>query len=99
MSRTEIPLLNETMHDGSRHFLFFPQKYQPIRLWFSVVWLAHAFPTKFIPSLDETWFDFTHMKRSFSVSNPHGDYWFFANDPNTPDAQLEEIRTHFLAYT
>ena len=58
-------LLSETMHDGSRCFLRFPQTTAPFRLLVHVFALPGAFPTGYIPSFDQVWFDFRYEGHSF----------------------------------
>ncbi|WP_299935237.1 hypothetical protein [uncultured Pelagimonas sp.] len=91
------PLINLTMHDGSRHFLGLPAVYPPRFLWRSLSKLENATRGDFLGDMIETWFDFSYQGYAFSVHETYGEFWFFANDPDTPDPVLHDICDHFLA--
>jgi hypothetical protein len=89
------PLLNSVMKDGSRHFLCLPETYpwEPFRN--HITKLSGATVTGFVTDqVVELWIDFSFKGQTFSVNNQFGEYWFFAADPNCPDAILETIVAH-----
>jgi len=84
------------MHDGSINFLLLPTgSTSPIRLAFRVLSLWGAFPTAYIPSLDEAWIDFRYKGNKFSINNQYGDFWFFVENSSCPDSVLLEVANHF----
>ncbi len=91
-----MELLNQTMHDGSRHFALLPVgKVSPVRLLFRILTLWGAFPTAFVPSLAESWIDFRFRGFKFSINDQYGDYWFFVQDPGCPESILIKVAQHF----
>jgi hypothetical protein len=95
------PLLNHTMHDGSRHFAALPETYdaerpQWERLRESVGMLPGASLTKFVTDdVTEAWIEFVYRQQRFSINDQHGEWWFFVSDPSCPDEVLESVVAHF----
>ena len=89
------PLLNERMHDGSRHFALLPESRSSLRVLFHTFVLPGAFPTAYVPSLTESWIDFRYKGHKFSINNQFGDFWFFVRDPSCPDTTLARVANHF----
>ena len=92
----DYPLTDIRMHDGSRDFLSLPCTQGPDSLWHSLRGLDHVTRNSFVPAITETWMAFTWRGWSIAIHDPYGEYWFFADDPETPDTILQEIRAHFL---
>jgi hypothetical protein len=91
-----MKLLQDKMHDGSRNFLLLPTgSTPPIRLVFRVFSLWGAFPTAYIPGLDESWIDFRYKSNKFSINDQYGDFLFFVENPSCPDSVLLEVASHF----
>ena len=82
---TNRPLLNETMHNGSRLFLQLPQTYPPSSLLRKIVHFG-GMPTDFVSDwfTGETWIDFCYKGWKFSIHNPYGTYWFLLKTANAP---------------
>lgn len=76
------PLLNETMSDSSRLFL---QLRQIVRLG----GILTAFVSDEITG--ETWIDFGYKGWKFSIHNPYGEYWFFGENSECPEAILQSM--------
>lgn len=78
----------------------FPQTTAPFRLLVHVFALWGAYPTGYIPSFDEVWFDFRYDGHRFSVNNQFNDFWFFHNpgkkQPN--EETLLRIAKHFAKF-
>jgi len=89
---TNRPLLNETMSDGSRLFLQLPQTCLPSSLLRQIVRLG-GMPTDFVSDwvTGETWIDFGYKGWKFSIHNPYGEYWFFAENSECPEAILQSM--------
>jgi hypothetical protein len=82
--------------DGSRHFMSLPQSetWHAVRDY--VTALDGATLTGFLSDhITEAWVDFTYHGYAFTINNQHGEYWFFSNDPNCPDAILQLVSNHF----
>ncbi|MEO7326188.1 MAG: hypothetical protein ABIW82_15285 [Dokdonella sp.] len=91
-----VELLDERMHDGSRHFALLPQTQSPLRLLFSVFTLVGAIPRGYLPGLIAgSWLDFRYKGYKFSVNHQYGDFWFFVDDPDCPDSLLTKVASHF----
>jgi len=91
-----VNLLDERMHDGSRHFALLPQTRAPLRLVFRVLTLPGAWPTAYVPSLAAgSWIDFRYKGHQFSINNQYGDFWFFVHDPVCPPPVLARVVSHF----
>lgn len=88
-------LIDQRMHDGSRHFVFFPETQPCSRLLLHVVGLLGASPTAYVPSMLESWIDFRYQGHKFSINSQMGDYWFFVRDPNCPEDILLKVANHF----
>ncbi len=88
-------LLDETMNDQSRLFHSQPEIPRPFRLMLHVLTLPGAWPTAFLPGLDEAWIDFRYKGWKFAVHNHLGEYRFFVSDRSCPDAVLEKVASHF----
>ncbi len=86
------PLLNETMSDGSHLFLQLPQTYPPLSLLRKIVHFG-GMPTDFVSDwvTGETWIDFCYKGWKFSIHNPYGEYWFFAENSECPEAILQSM--------
>lgn len=89
------PLLNERMHDGSRHFAVLPESRGSLRLLVHVLALPGAWPRAYLPSVTETWLDFSYRRHRFSLHNPLGAWWFFVDDPCCPEPVLRAVQAHF----
>jgi hypothetical protein len=88
-------LLDERMHDGSRHFAVLPESRGGFRLLLHVLALPGAWPRAYVPSVTETWIDFSYRGCRFSMHNPLGEWWFFVSDPACPEPLLLTVRDHF----
>ena len=89
---TNRPLLNETMHNGSRLFLQLPQTYPPSSLLRQIVRLGGTI-TAFVSDeiTGETWIDFGYKGWKFSIHNPYSEYCFFAENSECPEAILQSM--------
>lgn len=89
-------LLNETMPDGSRLFFILPENCPPHRLLWFIICLR-ALPTAYVTDFvtGETWMDFRWRKQKFSIHNPYGQYWFFADNPDCSETLLHELAEYF----
>ena len=89
---TNRPLLNETMHNGSRLFLQLPQTYPPSSLLRQIVRLGGTI-TAFVSDeiTGETWIDFGYKGWKFSIHNPYSEYCFFAENSECPEAILQSV--------
>lgn len=92
---TQWHLIDERMHDKSRHFVALPQSVAPLRLLFRVFSLFGAIPTAYVPSITESWIDFRFRGHRFSINNQYGDFWFFVQDPSCPEEVLAKVASHF----
>jgi hypothetical protein len=89
------------MHDGSRQFASLPEN----RSWWALrdhlTRLPGASVTGFLTDgVTEAWIDFTFRGYSFTINNQLGEYWFFVEEADCPDAVLSEAADHcrrFLA--
>ena len=90
------PLLNETMHNGSRLFLQLPQPYPPSSLLRQIVRLGGTI-TAFVSDeiTGETWIDFGYKGWKLSIHNPYGEYWFFAENSECPENILHRLAEYF----
>ena len=90
---TNRPLLNETMSDGSRLFLQLPQTCPPSSLLRQIVRCLGGILTAFVSDeiTGETWIDFCYKGWKFSIHNPYGEYWFFAENSECPEAILQSM--------
>ena len=86
------PLLNETMSDGSRLFLQLPQTCPPSSLLRQIVRLGGIL-TAFVSDeiTGETWIDFCYKGWKFSIHNPYGEYCFFTENSECPEAILQSM--------
>jgi hypothetical protein len=91
----KVNLIDERMHDGSRHFVYLPETATPIRLLFHVFSLFGAYPTAYVPSIFESWIDFRYRGQKFSINNQYGDFWFFVQNPECPEEILNRVAAHF----
>ena len=94
---TTLHLLDDRMKDGSRNFILLPQSVPPLRLIPRILTLWGAFPTAFVPGLDQAWIDFRYRGYKFSINDQFGDFWFFVNDPACPTVVLERVAGHFAS--
>ena len=87
------PLLNETMSDGYRLFLQLPQTCPPSSLLRQIVRRLGGTPTAFVSNeiTGETWIDFCYKGWKFSIHNLYGEYWFFAENSECPEAILQSM--------
>jgi len=83
------------MHGGSLHFAFFPDTIAPLTMPLKILGLRGAFPTAYVPGVDETWIDFRFKKHKFSIHRTFGDYSFFVEKPDCPEKVLEQVFQHF----
>jgi hypothetical protein len=88
-------LIDQRMHDGSRHFVFLPESKSSGRLLLHLAGLFGALPTAYVPSMLESWIDFRYKGHKFSINTQMGDYWFFVQDPNCPEEILLKVASHF----
>lgn len=88
-------LIDQRMHDGSRHFVSLPESQPSSRLMTYLDGLIGALPTAYLPSMLESWIDFSYKGHKFSINNQMGEYWFFVRDSNCPEEVLLEVATHF----
>jgi uncharacterized protein (DUF1778 family) len=89
-------LLDLRMRDGSRQF----GELRQTVLWHvvrdHVARLSGATLTAFIcDEVTEAWIDFTYEEHTFSINDQMGEYWFFVDDPQCPDAALHRVMAHF----
>lgn len=95
-AKEDMQLLGEKTQGGSRHFLLLSVgKVSPLRMLWRVFTLRGAYPTAYVPSLAESWIEFRFRGHQFSINDQFGDYWFFVEDPQCPDAVLEAVAQHF----
>lgn len=88
-------LLDERMRDGSRHFAALPESRGGFRLLLHVLALPGAWPRAYVPSLTETWIDFSYRAHRFSMHNPLGEWWFFVSEAACPESVLHIVHDHF----
>lgn len=90
-----MQLFDIRMHDGSRHFTDAPEIVSWDCLRDHLAQLPGAEITGYVTDhITEVWIDFTFQGYRFSVNNQHGDYWFFAEDPDTPEFTLLRVMAH-----
>jgi hypothetical protein len=88
-------LMNIIMNDGSRQFGELPQAATWDKLRAHIEKLSGASVTQFVTDhVTEAWIDFSFRGFQFTVNNQFGDYWFFSNDAQAPDAILETVLSH-----
>jgi len=88
-------LLNIIMHDGSRHFADLPESASWEKLQEHIALLSGVTDTKMTTDhVTEAWIDFNFRGHKFSVNNQFGNYWFFVEDPETPDEILAAVLDH-----
>jgi hypothetical protein len=89
-------LLDDRMHDGSRHFAILPEGWRWRMLRRRIERLPGATVTDFVTDhVTEMWLDFSYRGHAFTVSNPSlGDLWFFVRDPACPDEILWDVVKH-----
>tara|TARA_R100000750_G_scaffold30078_2_gene19015 strand:- start:2771 stop:3142 length:372 start_codon:yes stop_codon:yes gene_type:complete len=92
----DTSLTDFRMRDGSRNFLTLPILKSPGQLWRSLRRLKHVKRKANVQSVTDAWITFSWRGWEIAIHDPYGEYWFFAEDPQTPDDVLEEIRQHFL---
>lgn len=92
---SEQQLLDDRMYDGSRHFLLLPNNIAPFKLLIYIPFLWGAYPIAYIPSMSESWIDFSYKGYKFSINNQLGDFWFFVSDPLCPKDILNKVAVHF----
>lgn len=93
------PLTDIRVHDGSRNFLSLPQSQLWHRVRDHVAALDGAELTGFLcDGVTEAWIEFTFREWKFSINDQLGEYWFFVNDPQCPDAVLQLVGRHFAAF-
>ena len=91
----DMELLNVRAHDGSRQFAAFPQNASWRRLRKHLKALPGLTLGEFLTdSVAEGWLDFTYDGHSFTVNDQFGEYWFFVDDPATPDDVLRRVMEH-----
>jgi len=91
-----MPLLNDRMYDGSRHFAMLPQTVLWDKVRDHITVLSGAQLTSFIcDGITEAWIDFTFRGHNFSINDQLGDYWFFVQDPECPEDILHVVVEHF----
>ena len=89
-------LLDIRMKDGSRHFCVLPESISFAQLKVHAAKLQDAKIRDFLTdSVTEIWLDFDFRNERFSINNQFGEYWFFVNNPDCPDATLSQVRRHF----
>lgn len=93
---TDHPLTDIRMHDGSRDFLSLPVRRTPQQLKNSLKGLRHVRGVKLAQDVVESWLSFSWHGWEIAINDPFGEYWFFAENPETPEPILEEIRDHFV---
>ncbi len=94
-----MQLLDITMNDQSRLFYSGPEIRRPSRLMLHILTLPGAWPTAFLPGLDEAWIDFRYKGWKLPVHNHWGENWYFVSDRACPDAILEKAASHFAWLT
>lgn len=88
-------LLNVAMNDGSRQFAILPQSRGWNDLREHLSRLPGAKITEFVTDgVTEAWIDFAFREHAFTVNNQFGEYWFFVQRPDCPDAVLTEVVAH-----
>jgi hypothetical protein len=85
-----MELLNFIANDGSRHFWSIPETYPFTILSEHLSAIPGCAINRFLSdNVVEAWIDFRFMGYVFTVNNQFGEWWFFANDPECPDATLQ----------
>lgn len=90
--------VSQIMHGGSLHFAIFSDTIAPLSVPLKIIRLKGAFPTAYVPGLDETWIDFRYRNHKFSIHRTLGDYWFFVENPDCPESILDRVSQHFSKY-
>jgi hypothetical protein len=95
-----MQLKNFLTASGSRHFLDLPETVEWSDLRDHIARLPGAVVTGYLTDhVTEVWIDFTYRNQSFTVNNQWGDYWFFVDQPDCPDAILAEVAEHCASIT
>lgn len=84
-------LLKSVSRDAGRHFFDAPAR---MNLDDCILRLKHLAGLEIIsltPSELGHWLSFRFEGHAFSANDPFGEVWFFAEDPETPDALLQKI--------
>ena len=86
-------LFDFNMNDGSRNFMNLPTN---IIGWSDLYKylgkLDGVKKTGFLTdNVTEVWMDFSFRGYNFSVNNQMGEYWFFSENAECPEAVLDEI--------
>ena len=92
-------LFDFRMNDGSRNFADFPELIFFDKLREVAGRLEGATETGFVTDwVTEVWLDFKFGGQRFSANNQNGDYWFFVENPDSPDEVLLEVIEHFQKF-
>jgi len=89
-------LRNDRMNDGSRCFASLPQTASWEEVRNQIRDIPGAEVVGFLSDgVTEAWIDFTFQGHKFTINDQMGEYWFFVESANCPDAALREILGHF----
>ena len=92
----KIKLFDHRMVDGSRNFADLPEVAGFGAMREHLKSLKGATEVDYITDqVTEVWIDFERNGYRFSINNQSGWYWLFADDPETPEAELEAVAEHF----
>ena len=79
------PLMNTIMRDGSRHFLTLRETARPADIRARLESIPGVRVCQLSSIGFDLWVSFQCMGWRFSINNPFGELWFFANDPTCPE--------------
>ena len=84
-------LLKSVSHDAVRHFFDAPATMSLDACMLRLSQMDGLSITSLTPSELGHWLSFTCEGYGFAANDPFGEVWFFAEDPETPDALLQKI--------
>ncbi|KCZ53743.1 hypothetical protein HY29_16175 [Hyphomonas beringensis] len=84
-------LLKSVVNDAGRHFFDAPAALSMDECVIRLGLLEGVNVVSMMPAEIGQWLVFQFEGYAFSASNPFGEVWFFADDPETPDGILQKI--------
>ena len=84
-------LLKSVSSDGGRHFFDAPAAMSMDECILRLSTLESLSIVSLTPSELGHWLSFRFEGHAFAANDPFGEVWFFAEDPETPEAILQKI--------